>query len=115
MEVEGRGVQSIVVGGRLLKVMADAGRPLMLRDIAAGARITPAQAHAYLVSYRKLDLVEVMSAKIPTGRVSYVHRDEDPRDYKVSFEKIKKRLGYEPEMRVPDGVEEIMLPWRSTI
>jgi len=58
MEVEGRGVQSIVVGGRLLEVMAAAGRPLMLRDIAAGAKITSAQAHAYLVSYRKLDLVE---------------------------------------------------------
>lgn len=58
MKVEGRGVQSIVVGGRLLIVMASAGRPLMLRDIAAGAKVTPAQAHAYLVSFRKLDLVE---------------------------------------------------------
>ena len=58
MKVEGRGVQSIVVGGRLLVVMASAGRPLMLRDIAAGAKVTPAQAHAYLVSFRKLDLVE---------------------------------------------------------
>jgi DNA-binding IclR family transcriptional regulator len=58
MEVEGRGVGSIVVGGRLLEVMAAAGRPLMLRDIASGAGITPAQAHAYLVSYRKLQLVE---------------------------------------------------------
>ena len=62
MEVEGRGVQSIVVGGRLLEVMAAAGRPLMLRDIAAGAKITPAQAHAYLVSYRKLDLVEQINS-----------------------------------------------------
>lgn len=58
MEVEGRGVQSIEVGGRLLAVMASAGRPLMLKDIAAGAKVTPAQAHAYLVSFRKLDLVE---------------------------------------------------------
>ena len=58
MVVEGRGVQSIEVGGRLLAVMASAGRPLMLRDIAAGAKVTPAQAHAYLVSFRKLDLVE---------------------------------------------------------
>jgi DNA-binding IclR family transcriptional regulator len=62
MEVEGRGVGSIVVGGRLLEVMAAAGRPLMLRDIAAGAMITPAQAHAYLVSYRKLDLVEQVNS-----------------------------------------------------
>lgn len=59
-------------------------------------------------NYRKLDLVEVMSKEIPTGRVSYVHRDEDPRDYKVSFEKIRERLGYVPDMRVPDGVREIV-------
>ena len=35
-----------------------AGRAAMLRDLAAGAAITPAQAHAYLVSLRKLGLVE---------------------------------------------------------
>ena len=58
MEVEGRGVQSILVGNRLLEVMVAAGRPLMLRDIAARAGVTPAQAHAYLVSYRKVDIVE---------------------------------------------------------
>jgi DNA-binding IclR family transcriptional regulator len=38
--------------------MVLAGQPLMLRDIAAGAKVTPAQAHAYLVSFRKLGLVE---------------------------------------------------------
>jgi nucleoside-diphosphate-sugar epimerase len=59
-------------------------------------------------NYRKLDLVEVMSAEIPTGRVSYVHRDEDPRDYKVSFAKVHDRLGFEIDMRVPDGVREIV-------
>lgn len=59
-------------------------------------------------NYRKLDLVEVMGEQIPTGRVSFVHRDEDPRDYKVSFEKIRERLGYEPDMRVPSGIAEIV-------
>ncbi|HET6998413.1 MAG TPA: NAD(P)-dependent oxidoreductase [Solirubrobacterales bacterium] len=58
-------------------------------------------------NYRKLDLVEVITAEIPRGNVSFVHRDEDPRDYKVSFAKIKDRLGFEPQMRVPDGVREI--------
>jgi DNA-binding IclR family transcriptional regulator len=58
MEVSGRGIGSIVVGGKLLAVMANAGRPLMLRDIAAGAELTSAQAHAYLVSFRKIGLVE---------------------------------------------------------
>lgn len=59
-------------------------------------------------NYRKLDLVELITAKLGRGRVEYVHRDEDPRDYKVSFEKIKRELGYAPRMRVADGVEEII-------
>jgi nucleoside-diphosphate-sugar epimerase len=58
-------------------------------------------------NYRKLDLVEIITEKVPRGRVSYVHRDEDPRDYKVSFEKIRERLGYVPDMRVPDGIVEV--------
>jgi len=62
---EKRGVQSIEVGGRLLECMATAGQALMLREIAAGAQVTPAQAHAYLVSFRKIGLVEQVAA---TGR-----------------------------------------------
>src|SRR3954447_16737748 len=60
-----RGVQSVEVGGRILVAMVQAGRPLMLRDLAGGADVTPAQAHAYLVSFRKLGLVEQDTA---TGR-----------------------------------------------
>jgi nucleoside-diphosphate-sugar epimerase len=58
-------------------------------------------------NYRKLDLVELITGHLGSGDVSYVHRDEDPRDYKVSFEKIRTKLGFEPELRVPDGIAEI--------
>jgi nucleoside-diphosphate-sugar epimerase len=58
-------------------------------------------------NYRKLDLVEIISGIVPKGKVSFVHRDEDPRDYKVSFEKIRERLGFELTMKVPDGVAEV--------
>jgi nucleoside-diphosphate-sugar epimerase len=58
-------------------------------------------------NYRKLDLVEVMQARISTGEVRYVHRDEDPRDYRVDFSRVRNELGFVPERRVPDGVEEI--------
>jgi len=61
MDVAGRGIQSIVIGGQLLDALASAGRPLMLRDIASHADLTPAQAHAYLVSFRKIGLVEQVS------------------------------------------------------
>jgi nucleoside-diphosphate-sugar epimerase len=58
-------------------------------------------------NYRKLDLVEIIGRQIPRGRVSYVHRDEDPRDYKVSFERVRQELQFEPRRRVPDGVREV--------
>ena len=59
-------------------------------------------------NYRKLDLVELMTAALGRGDVAYVERDEDPRDYKVSFEKIRASVGFEPDRRVADGIEEIV-------
>jgi nucleoside-diphosphate-sugar epimerase len=59
-------------------------------------------------NYRKLDLVELMTAALGHGDVTYVKRDEDPRDYKVSFEKIRASVGFEPDRRVADGIEEIV-------
>jgi len=59
---EGRGVQSIEVGAKLLTVLVDASEPMMLKDLAGQAGIAPAQAHAYLVSFRKLGLVEQAGA-----------------------------------------------------
>jgi nucleoside-diphosphate-sugar epimerase len=59
-------------------------------------------------NYRKLDLVDEIRRQTDRGSVSYVHRDEDPRDYKVSFEKIRAELGFETLMTVPDGIAEII-------
>jgi nucleoside-diphosphate-sugar epimerase len=59
-------------------------------------------------NYRKLDLVQEIGRQIDRGKVSYVKRDEDPRDYKVSFEKIRAELGFETLMTVPDGIAEIV-------
>jgi nucleoside-diphosphate-sugar epimerase len=59
-------------------------------------------------NYRKLDLVEEIQRQIPTGRVTYVRRDEDPRDYKVSFDKVRERLGFETLMTVPEGITEVI-------
>ncbi len=59
-------------------------------------------------NYRKLDLVKEIRKQIDRGNVSYVAREEDPRDYKVSFEKIRDKLGFETLMTVPDGVAEVI-------
>lgn len=58
MDPDSQGVQSIEVGGRLLRALAAARGPMMLRDIAAAADMPPAKAHRYLASYVRLGLVE---------------------------------------------------------
>ena len=59
-------------------------------------------------NYTKQHLVEHITRRLGRGEVTYVRRDEDPRDYRVSFERIKDALGYEPLLRVPDGIDEIV-------
>jgi nucleoside-diphosphate-sugar epimerase len=59
-------------------------------------------------NYRKLDLVELITDRLGRGDVQFVQRDEDPRDYKVSFEKIRRKLGFEPRWRVSDGIGELL-------
>jgi nucleoside-diphosphate-sugar epimerase len=59
-------------------------------------------------NYRKLDLVELIRERLPNADVHFVHRDEDPRDYRVSFARIGAELGFDPIMRVPDGVDEVL-------
>jgi nucleoside-diphosphate-sugar epimerase len=60
-------------------------------------------------NYRKLDLVGLIVGRLGRGEVDYVHRDDDPRDYKVSFERIRAELGFEPVQRVPTGIDELVV------
>ncbi len=41
------------------------------------------------------------------GKIKYVAKDEDPRDYRVDFSKIKSELGFSISKTVPDGIREI--------
>lgn len=59
-------------------------------------------------NYRKLDIVELLKRRFPAAAVKFVHKDEDPRDYRVSFEKVQERLGFRAERRVGDGIDEVI-------
>lgn len=59
-------------------------------------------------NYRKLDLVTEIRKQTDKGTVSYVQRTEDPRDYKVAFEKVHAALGYEITKTVPEGIAEVL-------
>jgi len=59
-------------------------------------------------NYQKQMIVEEILKQITNAKVKYVKKDEDPRDYKVSFEKIKKELNFKITKRVPDGIRQII-------
>jgi len=66
-------------------------------------------------NYTKKMLVNEILKQIPDGQVRYVHRDEDPRDYCVCFDKIRDVLGYSISRAVPQGVREIHASFRMGI
>lgn len=58
-------------------------------------------------NYQKQMIVDEIKKQIPDARVKYVSKNEDPRDYRVDFSKIKNKLGFELMFTVPDGISQI--------
>lgn len=58
-------------------------------------------------NYQKQMIVEEILKVIPQGKVKYVEKNEDPRDYRVNFDKIKEKLGFEITLTVPEGIQSI--------
>ena len=58
-------------------------------------------------NYNKGMIIEEVCKVVPGVKVNYVEMNEDPRDYRVNFDKIRDELGYTITKRVPDGVKEI--------
>ena len=58
-------------------------------------------------NYQKRMIAEEITKLIPEAKIKYIQRDEDPRDYRVSFEKIKNEIGFSTKRKVPDGINEI--------
>ncbi|MFN8113677.1 MAG: NAD(P)-dependent oxidoreductase [Solirubrobacterales bacterium] len=59
-------------------------------------------------NYTKRMVVDVVQEAIGgAGKVSFEEGGRDPRNYRVSFEKIRETLGYEPDFRVPVSVAAV--------
>ncbi len=58
-------------------------------------------------NYNKGMVIEEVCKVVPNVKVNYVEMNEDPRDYRVNFDKIKNELGFTITKTVPDGVKEI--------
>jgi len=57
-------------------------------------------------NYTKGMIVELLKQEIPTARIRYVSKDEDPRDYRVTFRKIQQELEFRITRTVLDGIRE---------
>lgn len=58
-------------------------------------------------NYQKQQLVDLIKPHAPDAKVKFVHKAEDPRDYRVTFSKIKDALGFNTTRSVPDGIAEV--------
>ncbi len=66
-------------------------------------------------NFQKGRIVEMILPHAPGARVKFVHRDEDPRDYRVSFRRIREKLGFVPKKTVLEGIEEVAALVRAGI
>ena len=53
-------------------------------------------------------IVDKILEKIPNGKVRYQEHGNDPRNYRVNFEKVQSVLGFEPLYTIQDGIEELI-------
>lgn len=58
-------------------------------------------------NYNKGMIMQEISKVVPNVKVNFVESNEDPRDYRVNFDKITKELGYSITKKVKDGISEI--------
>ena len=66
-------------------------------------------------NFQKKQLVEMISAYAPDAVVEYVHKQEDPRDYRVSFTRVCEQLGFRITRTVSQGIEEVAHLVRSCV
>jgi len=66
-------------------------------------------------NFTKKMIVDEILKQVPDGQVKYVHKDEDPRDYRVSFNKIESELGFRISRTVPEGIKDIVTSIRLGI
>jgi len=59
-------------------------------------------------NFTKQMIVDAVLAQVPDALVGYKNHGSDARNYRVSFAKIRQRLGFEPRHTVQSGIREII-------
>jgi len=64
-------------------------------------------------NFTKKMIVDELLKHIPNANIRYGNNGSDPRNYRVSFNKVKNVLGFEPQYTVQYGVEELIEAFKS--
>jgi len=58
-------------------------------------------------NFQKQQLIDLIRPHAPDAIVEFVHKPEDPRDYRVSFTRISEQLGFHITRTVREGIAEV--------
>ena len=64
-------------------------------------------------NYTKKDLAGMVQKHIPSSTIEVIETKQDPRNYKVSFDKIKNKLNFNISKTAEDGIDEILYKIKS--
>jgi nucleoside-diphosphate-sugar epimerase len=66
-------------------------------------------------NFTKQGVVDTILAHLPKAKVRYQEHGADPRNYRVSFRKVRETLGFQPEYTVDFGVKELLSAMREHV
>lgn len=114
-----------VVEGRITVAGGHQWRPFVHVDDAAGAIVAVLEAPLSAVGGQTFnvgcdeqnhtiqEISEMIRAQVPSARVINSPSDADPRNYRVSFAKIRTMLNFVPEWTIEAGVRQVLAAIRD--
>jgi hypothetical protein len=64
-------------------------------------------------TYTIQEIGEIIHAQVPAARIINMGADADPRNYRVSFAKIRSMLNFVPQWTVDAGVRQVLGAFRE--
>ena len=108
-----------VTTGKITVMGGEAWRPhVHSRDVAGAFRLAAEAPHERVAgetfnvgsdqnNFTISETAVMVASQIPGTQIEYVDTIEDPRSYRVSFDKIRHVLGFVTRYRIEDGVREV--------
>lgn len=113
-------IRDAIVNKKILVFGPEYWRPLVHVEDISNTCILAIQNSTELISgqtynvgsneqnYKKIDLAKLVQQNIPSTKIEVQEVKKDPRNYRVSFDKIRNKLNFKTTKTVLDGIQEIV-------